>query len=203
LDRSLFEPGPQQQPKPRADRPQPRELDPEDLSRLPMRALTPAESAGEDPLSVVVREMREAQRRIARAESDRRTQAIQQHVVAELDRLIEQAVASDSQSQAARSQTASSTTTPAAQPPQARPGDAKPGTPRAGSTSKRSPAGPPRQPSEAAKIRGMMENAWGELPGKQREQMLQSPVEEFLPQYESLLEDYFKRLATPPEETRP
>jgi len=93
LDRSLFEPNPQRKPNPpRTGQPQPRELDAEDLSRQPMRELAPAGAAEEEePLAAVAREMREAQRRIARSESGRRTQAVQQQVVAELDRLVQQA----------------------------------------------------------------------------------------------------------------
>ena len=40
-----------------------------------------------------------------------------------------------------------------------------------------------------------MKQLWGELPQRDREQMLQLPVEEFLPEYELLIEDYFRRLS--------
>ena len=205
LDRSLFEPNPQRKPNPpRTGQPQPRELDAEDLSRQPMRELAPAGAAEEEePLAAVAREMREAQRRIARSESGRRTQAVQQQVVAELDRLVQQARTPGSESQA-QPRTASTTERgPIVQPPPPQPPGAKSASPRGGSAGKRSAAGPPPQAAGMAKIRGLLENVWGELPHKQREQMLQTPVEEFLPEYESMLEDYFQRLAAPQEKNRP
>ena len=45
-----------------------------------------------------------------------------------------------------------------------------------------------------------MKDAWGHLPQHAREQMLQNSPERFLPQYELLIEQYYKRLA---EEQRP
>lgn len=41
-------------------------------------------------------------------------------------------------------------------------------------------------------------DVWGMLPERQRQQMLELPVEEFLPKYELLIEDYFRRLAEEP-----
>jgi hypothetical protein len=169
-----------------------------------MRELAPAGAAEEEePLAAVAREMREVQRRIARSESGRPTQAVQQQVVAELDHLIQQARTPGSESQV-QPRTASTTERgPIVQPPAPQPPGAKSGSPRGGSAGKRPAAGQPPQAAGMAKIRGLLENVWGELPHKQREQMLQTPVEEFLPEYESMLEDYFQRLAAPQEKNRP
>ena len=41
----------------------------------------------------------------------------------------------------------------------------------------------------------LKEDIWGELPPKDREQMLQLSPEQFLPKYELLIEEYYKRLA--------
>ena len=41
----------------------------------------------------------------------------------------------------------------------------------------------------------LLKNLWGHLPERQREQMLQSSVEEFLPKYETMIRKYFLRLA--------
>jgi hypothetical protein len=167
-----------------------------------MRQLGPAGPAEEEnPLAAVARAMCEVLGRIARSDLGQPTQAVQQQIVAELDRLIRQARTVETRSPS-QPQTAAGQRGPAAQPPQPQSGDAQSGSPRGGSAGKRSTAGQPPQTAGAAKIRGMMENVWGELPGKQREQMLQTPVEEFLPEYESLLEDYFQRLAAP-QEKRP
>jgi hypothetical protein len=40
-----------------------------------------------------------------------------------------------------------------------------------------------------------MKDTWGHLPARAREQMLQNPPERFLPQYELMIERYYKRLA--------
>jgi hypothetical protein len=45
-----------------------------------------------------------------------------------------------------------------------------------------------------------MKQLWGELPEHAREQMLQLPDEEFPPKYESLIEDYFRRLSEEKQE---
>ena len=45
------------------------------------------------------------------------------------------------------------------------------------------------------RMRELIKGLWGELPAHQREQMLQLPIEEFLPKYELLIEKYFRRLS--------
>jgi hypothetical protein len=40
-----------------------------------------------------------------------------------------------------------------------------------------------------------MKRLWGGLPERARQQMLQTPVEEFPPKYEEQIEQYFRRLA--------
>ena len=44
-------------------------------------------------------------------------------------------------------------------------------------------------------MKNLMKDIWGQLPPHAREQMLQSPPEQFLPKYELMLEQYYKRLA--------
>lgn len=51
-----------------------------------------------------------------------------------------------------------------------------------------------RKPNPAA-TRAIMKRLWGNLPKRQREQMLESPIEEFPPKYELQIEDYFRRLS--------
>ena len=46
----------------------------------------------------------------------------------------------------------------------------------------------------------LIKEIWGHLPPKTREQMLKSYGEQFLPQYEDLIVEYFKRLAEEQEE---
>jgi hypothetical protein len=49
--------------------------------------------------------------------------------------------------------------------------------------------------ADPAAIRERMKEAWGNLPQRIREQMMQSSVDDFLPKYEILIEKYFQRLS--------
>jgi hypothetical protein len=46
-----------------------------------------------------------------------------------------------------------------------------------------------------AQMNDLLKDVWGQLPERMRQQMMQSSVEEFLPKYELLIEDYFKALS--------
>jgi hypothetical protein len=87
--------------------------------------------------------------------------------------------------------------------PKTKPGQeaGKPGTGPAKAAAGQGPEGAARRPT-AAEVRLALEHYWGTLPVRQREQMSQFPsAEEFLPKYEWLLEEYFKRLAEQPDNT--
>jgi hypothetical protein len=51
------------------------------------------------------------------------------------------------------------------------------------------------QRADAQQMQGLLKDLWGQLPEKAREQMLQTSPEQFLPKYELMIEQYFKRLA--------
>ena len=70
----------------------------------------------------------------------------------------------------------------------------KPGRPgdQPGSTTERNK---PHEKPDMERTRARMMRLWGELPPHVREQMLQSPVEDFPPKYELMIEEYFRRLA--------
>ena len=53
----------------------------------------------------------------------------------------------------------------------------------------------PHRKPDMERTRARMMRLWGELPPHVREQMLQSPVEDFPPKYELMIEEYFRRLA--------
>jgi hypothetical protein len=48
---------------------------------------------------------------------------------------------------------------------------------------------------ETVDVKDMLRRVWGHLPEKVREQMQNSIDEQFLPQYETLIEQYYRRLA--------
>jgi hypothetical protein len=60
-----------------------------------------------------------------------------------------------------------------------------------------------KQPGSLEERKELLEGLWGELPPREREQMLQMPVEDFLPKYELLIQDYFRRLSEEQESDAP
>lgn len=59
-----------------------------------------------------------------------------------------------------------------------------------------SPSTEPGAPaSRIAEMTAVLKNVWGELPEHERQQMLELPVEEFLPKYQLQIESYYKRLS--------
>jgi hypothetical protein len=58
------------------------------------------------------------------------------------------------------------------------------------------------QPVEKADIEAIMKDLWGHLPAREREQMMQSFSEEFLPKYQLEIEQYYRRLSEENESGR-
>jgi hypothetical protein len=76
-----------------------------------------------------------------------------------------------------------------------KPGDktgAKPGEAGAAATAKTAA-------SQRAAIGNLVKDLWGQLPQRQREELLQPLSEEFLPEYAADIEEYFRALAETPE----
>jgi hypothetical protein len=48
---------------------------------------------------------------------------------------------------------------------------------------------------EANQVHDVLQRVWGHLPEKMREELQNSLSEQFLPKYEKLIEEYYKRLA--------
>ena len=168
----------------------------------------PAEGAGPaatddddvDPLTRIGRQMRAVERRLEALSADdaAQTHELQRQIVAELAELIKQL------EERQTSQPSPSPATPPAPGAAERKSVRQPGagigrgegedkrparesTERSGKSEK--------VPPTADELRGLMKDVWGQLPAHQREQMLQSPPEQFLPKYELLLEKYYRRLA--------
>jgi hypothetical protein len=153
-------------------------------------------SAG-GPLVEVKRKMETAESLLRGGDSVDRAGPVQQQVVAELDALIEQ-LAKQCSSSSSQSN-----------------GQPKPGSQRSQSANSQQAARPGRgtapardstsqiqrddsQAVQFADREGLHKNLWGHLPPHIREQMLQAHSDEFLPQYELEIEEYFRRLAEEP-----
>jgi len=151
------------------------------------------------PLLSVAGQMRDVQKMLGRAECGATTQHAQRQIVDSLDRLLLEAQERCGAAAAACDK-GGDKRPPDSAAPCGKPGDGqKPGmTP---DNSGKAPAGADgRQGGGAPRLDAgqrqiMLKRLWGELPPRQREQMLQLPVEEFLPQYEIMIEDYFRRLS--------
>ena len=154
---------------------------------------------GEPPMKRVLDGMEEATRRL-RQELTEDASPVQRQVVKDLEELISamekqcQGGQSDNQSQDNRRQ-ASKRSQPkpsaGAQPASAQAMSAQ--SPARDSTTRLGSA--PVVEGNRAPPEELMKAAWGHLPERLRERMLQSSSEEFLPEYREALEAYYRRLA--------
>jgi hypothetical protein len=157
-----------------------------------------AEKESDDPMLQIARQMRRCRQRIAQADSGPGTQQLQRQIVDDLDRLIQQARRSSGQCRAGTSQSQPSSRSPTPGPPHNTAGPANGQQQSKNPATTKSPhaagAKTARKP-DLAGTQAIIKRLWGVLPEREREQMLQSPPEEFPPEYELLIEDYFRRLS--------
>jgi len=185
LDRKLFEPSQAKGAAPN----QPEGLNRDTPWSDELRAAAVPEEL--QPLVEIARTMRRAQQGLAQSDPGPATQALQLEAIAGLDRILTQA----------EEQARKSAAQPGAERPESRDGalaqqkpTAQPGkTPGAGG--QQSQTSKPHKP-EAKAIDELLQQFWGELPQREREQLLQQwRAERFLPKYEALLDAYYRRLA--------
>lgn len=181
---------------PRSDvPPAPEMLDGEDVGQP---------SADQDPLMHISDEMRMAEQWMTEGKRAPHAQQVQQRIVEDLARLIRQA----EQQQQAQQQSGKSQNKPGQKSQRQSAKQSQPmGGGQAGGESNK-----PAQDStdrmgkaEAARpdpktFQRLLKDSWGHLPERDREQVLQHSPEQFLPQYELLIERYYKRLS---EQQRP
>jgi hypothetical protein len=172
----------------------------EQLRRELGAAAIPEES---NPLVEIAAAMRQSEGLIARNDSGPQTQGLQRKIVSDLERLIQQA---RSRCQASSPSPEQKQPVASRQPVQQPPEPGKSPKPGQSQTS-------PARDSNATAGRGEVQRlnrdvsrsilqqtqTWGELPPAAREQMLELWSEEFLPKYQAMIEDYFKRLAEEPQ----
>ena len=147
-----------------------------------------------DPLAKIGERMRAAEQLIGKRNTSIKTQSLQREILTDLDALIARLEKSC----------------------QCAGGQPKPGSPKSSSQAKKpgaansdsgeeskAPAEDSTErvgKSDDAKVEGqelheLMRAVWGNLPPKVRQQMQNASVEQFLPKYEKLIEEYYKRLA--------
>ena len=141
----------------------------------------------ENPLAQLAERMRAVETRIANKDTSPETQKLQKQILAELAALMEQAKKQGGGSK--------------------KPGNGQgKGSDQPGEGSGNPTAGPVRdstnrieqgnkEATETADVKDLLRRMWGHLPDKVRDQMQASLSEQFLPKYERLIEEYYKRLA--------
>jgi len=156
----------------------------------------PDSGGNHSPLLRIARKMRQVETQIGRADCGSHTQDAQQQIASDLQALIDQLRRSCQQGKP--SQGSSQAVAPGK--PAGRPTTKKPSGGRKKPASKPGKSGTPK-PTKAAvrrgeedRIRSVLKELWGELPEHAREQMMQLPAEKSLPEYQSMIEEYFKRL---------
>jgi hypothetical protein len=164
-------------------------------ARLTQPASVPEQAenrARDNPLMRTAELMRVVEGRLARHDTSSETQALQRQIVAALAKLL---ATGDQQPANASSSSAGSERDTA--------------DIGAGGIPSREPSadgdGTERRSlrhAERMNARDVVSRAWGDLPDKLRDQMQSTLQEQFLPKYERVIEDYYRRLAEEPV-TRP
>lgn len=136
-----------------------------------------------DPLTRIANRMRTAEQLIAGRDTSEKTQQLQREILLDLTALIEmqKQQAAQSAERPRRPQTGS-----ADQEPGSSPGPER-STPRLDK--------PEVVKQELESQQDLVKKTWGDLPKRYIDQMLNSNVESFLPEYARLIEEYFIRLA--------
>jgi len=153
-----------------------------------------------NPLIEIGERMQKVRERLAAGDASKEVQAEEQAIIEQIGKLMEQA------QQQQKKQSKSPNSTPSTKP-QPKPGDMGKEPAPAGegdpNTTSKKPADDSTERVGAAKSDAggtvprevLVKKAWGHLPPRLRERLINTPVDRFLPEYEQLIEDYFRRLA--------
>jgi hypothetical protein len=156
-------------------------------SKAPTTAPQPREPAEpQNPLAKIAERMRSVENRIAEHDTSAATQEKQALIVSDLEALLEAAKKAQQ-----RGKPQGGKGSPSGQEGTGT-GDAVAAPPR--DSTNRIERGTKEQP-ETADVKDLLRRIWGHLPEKLRDEMQASVVEQFLPKYERLIEEYYKRLA--------
>jgi hypothetical protein len=153
--------------------------------------------ADDDPLGYISQEMRLAEELIPQRGKRNHAESVQQRILEDLSKLIEQAQKQRAQQQSSNSQQQQQQTAkrqPVKQPKSSTGrSQGQQNKPAADSTDRLGKAERARPDPEL--FQGLLKDTWGNLPEREREQMMQMSPERFLPQYELMIERYYQRLS--------
>lgn len=157
--------------------------------------------SSEPPMVLVSRKMREAEQLMQGSKDHEETRRVQESIVQTLDEMIQRRT---------RKQTKSSQSAGKSSPgkEQSPPQPGKPSAPKPSSSAGDSQTSRPNSASDAQNVenkspQSFLQEWWGHLPARARQRVSQEWGEEFLPKYESQLEDYFRGLAEESNQNRP
>jgi hypothetical protein len=142
------------------------------------------ESPGNDVLETIERQMRTVEQRMQQQDVSIETQRLQQQIISQIDALLREMGSDPGQLSPSSSRNQSLS-------PDERPG----ANSAAADESTDRLAGQSATPVDGRSTETWLKKAWGHLPARLRTPMLNSSVEEFLPSYQALIEDYYRRLA--------
>ncbi len=154
----------------------------------------------DDPLVHISQEMRMVEEYLPQPARRGHAEQLQRRIVDDLARLIEQAEAQRAQQSPSSQQQQSKSVAQrkqVQQPKQSQGNAGKDSNQPAQDSSNRLGKAEAARPDPDL-FKRMMKDTWGHLPARDREQMLQTTPDKFLPQYELMIEKYYKRLAEEP-----
>ena len=186
LEKSLLEDIPSSLPSSRD-----RSKGTESTLSLPGPTITASELAGEDvgqqgesdPLLPIELQMRQLHRRLVDGDTGRETQLLQVRLVEQLEGLLESARARQQERTGLQSSNVGTGSTVA--------GTGASGTGEETTAESQVLEPPPEHLSPA------IQRIWGSLPPAVRSELRGARIERFLPKYESMLEQFYRRLAAP------
>lgn len=156
------------------------------------------EKGSDNPLTRLSRQIREAEQRLRKADSGEQTQEMQRKIVEDLDKLIAQI--ERQQQQKSQSQSQSKKPNAPQQGKQQQVKQPKPGN-QPGQESDKPAADSGDQLTDkknekptTGKLQDMLEKVWGELPERQRQDVMQASFDDFPAKYQYVIEEYFKTL---------
>ncbi|MFM9118126.1 MAG: hypothetical protein ACKOU6_18410 [Planctomycetota bacterium] len=137
------------------------------------------------------RQMTQVSERLSQEDSSAATQALQDRILGELENLIDSAgnSAGQASAQAAAEPTEDKSSTKSST------GNLRP-TDKPSSGDKDPDSSSGADQSGPAAAQRFTKEIWGELPAQQREELINALPDKFLPLYESMLEQYYRRLST-------
>jgi TolA-binding protein len=149
----------------------------------------------EDPLAKIGERMRKAERLIGQRNTSVKTQAIQREILTDLEALIDRLEKQRQMAGGGKQPSKPSTNSSPAKKPGPSTADSEQDSnkPAEESTERLSKTGDAEV--DARDLHELVRGVWGNLPPRVRQQMQNAAVEQFLPKYEKLIEEYYKRLA--------